>query len=147
MAGMKTGFERLVISHKLSQELVALGLHRAAALHWYDNAEDDITAEPGEEKWCCGNLMNPGEGSIPAWTMEECRIMIGNWHTAPDLPEPRPKPNDGEDTTFFLYTLQKGYQFKSGAEAAGTMLKMLLEAGMLKPEEVNKRYFSKFKPE
>lgn len=144
---MKTSFEKLVISKKLSQELVALGLHRAASLHWHDSSEDDITLEEGEEKWSLGNLINPGDGALPAWTMEECRIMISNWFQAPDLPEPRPKANDGEDTTFFLHTLQKGYQFKSGAEAAGTMLKMLLEGNHITAESANKRYLEKFKPE
>lgn len=144
---MKTAFEKLVISKKLSQELVALGLHRAASLHWHDSSEDDITLEEGAEKWSLGNLINPGEGALPAWTMEECRIMIGNIYTAPDLPEPRPKPNWGEDVTFYLHTIDKMYDFSSGAEAAGTMLKMLLEAGLLKPEDVNKRYLEKFKPE
>lgn len=144
---MKTGFERIVISQKLSQELVTLGLHRHAALHWYDSSEDDITLEEGEEKWSLGNLIYPGERALPAWTMEECRIMVGNCYNTPDLPEPRPKPNDEEDVTFLLYTIQKCYEFKSGAEAAGTMLKMLLEGGLLKPEDVNNRYLKKFKPE
>lgn len=144
---MKTAFEKLVISKQLSQELVALGLHRAASLHWYDSSEDDITLEDAEEKWSLGNLINPGEGALPAWTMEECRIMIGNIYTAPDLPEPRPKPNYGEDVTFYLYTVDKGYEFSSGAEAAGTMLKMLLEGGHITAEAANKRYLEKFKPE
>lgn len=144
---MKTAFEKLVISKQLSQELTELGLHRAASLHWHDSSEDDLTLEPGQERWSLSNLMNPGENSLPAWTMEECRIMIGNQYLIPDLPEPRPRPIDGEEERFVLHTLEKGMQFGSGAEAAGTMLKMLLEDGSIKADDANRRYKSKFKPE
>ncbi len=144
MEGLKTEFKKLVVSQKLSQELVELGIHRHSALNWYDTSEDRISPDP---IWEVGNLTNPSENSWPAWTMEELRIMVGNKFISPDLPEPRPRPNDGEETTFFLYTAQKMYEFKSGAEATGTMLKMLLKHKYLTAEEANKRYIDKFKPE
>lgn len=129
---MKTSLKKLVISQELSRELLELGLQNIAALYYTE--EGTITTDTEQ-------------ASSPAWTMEELRIMIGNNYVAPDLPIPRPKPNDGEDITFFLHTIDRGYQFKSGAEASGTMLKMMLQERASKPEEVNERYNRKFKPE
>jgi|SRR5699024_7109125 len=118
--------KKLVIRRDISEKLTRLGIHRKAAFYWKG---ESITTE---------------ETMTPAWTMEELRIMIGNKFLCPDLPVPRPRPNDGEEITFYLYTAQRGYEFSKGSDAAGEMLRMLIEERSVKPEDANKRYVQKF---
>lgn len=135
---LKTTFEKLVISFETSKRLVALGLHKAAVFHY--ETSDLATPKLG--------LYNHHEGTmLPAWTYEELRIMIGNKHLGCDLPDPRPKPIDGEWETFVAYFPHKSSRHMSGAEGNAAILEWLISSGIETSAAVNQRYFNKYKPQ
>jgi hypothetical protein len=142
---MKTDIEKLVITQPTAQKLVEAGLMPCAMFHWWDQTEDVITHVEGEPRiWRCGLLYNPGPDSLPAWTYEEIRILLGNFYPGADLPEPRPKPMKDEDVTFYVYYPDTCKNHKSGAEASAQWLLFLIEEGRIKPEDANERYWRKF---
>lgn len=145
MNNLNTDLKKLVISRALSERLVKLGLHKAAVFHWFQTVDD---SEEKKIVWELGQLENPDQEDLPAWTYEELRLMIGNAYDGADLPEPRPNivdPNEGEKFNVLLPS--KMLSFEKGAEANGTFLEHLINGHAVKVEAVNARYFKKFKPE
>lgn len=146
----KINIKNLVISQALSKRLVDLGLHKIAAFHWLHDI--DFGDENPEKKWMIipdAELDDYGETEVlPAWTYEELRIMIGWEYNGIELREPRPKPISEMEQFDFLViypTLSKAFQI--GAEANGEWLAYLLQNKKETPEDVNKRYQLRFKPE
>lgn len=151
MEGFKIKIKQLVISQPLAERLVALGLHRAAAFHWCNDIDFDIdTEKEAVKKWELGseNVEDyPEEDCLPAWTLEELRIMIGWHYNGSDLRDHRPEPMPREEFQFVNYYSTSMKSYESGAEANGEWLEYLINKGDLKVEEINQRYKEKFKPE
>lgn len=150
MEGFKIKMKTLVISQPLAQRLVALGLHRAAAFHWCNDIDFDADPDKMVKVWDISNedVEAYEEGDcLPAWTLEELRIMIG-WHfNGSDLRDHRPKPMPREEFQFVNYYSTSMKSYENGAEANGEWLEYLINKGSLKVEEINERYKEKFKPE
>ena len=149
MEEFKTKLKMLVVSQPLAERLVALGIKRLAAFHWFKDFdfEGDLETKEPKKVWQLGEVDDYVEGeTLPAWTMEELRIMIG-WHfNGSDLRDHRPKPMPREEFQFVNYYSTSMKSYESGAEANGEWLEYLINKGSLKVEEINERYTEKFKP-
>lgn len=151
MEGFKTKIEKLVISQPLAQRLVALGLHKSAVHHYFNDIDFDIEGKDEEvKKWRLAdeNIPDyPDEDFLPAWTTEELRIMIGWFNNGCDLREPRPKPMPREEIQFVNYFKSSMKNYESSAEGNGEWLEWLIQQGNIMVEDANERYKEKYKPE
>lgn len=140
----RTEVQKLICSVEIAKKLVTAGIQPISAFHYADVTDYFTDGDEASPKYTLDMIDEPDEASVPAWTMEELRIMVGNKFLGGNLPEPRPKPMKGEETTFYVYYLETCKHYESGAEANADLLLYLLEKKLVTAEEVNKRYMTKF---
>lgn len=123
----------VVANATVCRELLALGVINAAALAW-------------EPDGVIVGSMDASEEAIPAYSLDELAIALGNFFPLPCLTPHRPKAAPDEDITWNYYFPEVGKTFENGASAAAAALVYCIEKGLLTAEKANNRIERKFKP-
>lgn len=147
--------EQLVISQGLADRLVAFGISNVSAFHWIlDFDFSDLETENPIKKWQLHSEHKDFDLSdfeerdtLPAFTYEELRVLIGWEQNGIELREPRPKPMmKREEFEFLVAYPTNSRAYESGAEANGEWLAYLLQNKFVLPEEANERLRKRFNP-
>lgn len=123
----------VVANVTVCKELADLGVVKAAALAW-------------EPDGVIVGSMDASEEAIPAYSLEELAIALGNLFPLPCLTPHRPKADPEEEITWNYYFPEVGRTFENGASAAAAALVYCIDKGLLTAEKANNRIERKFKP-